>query len=130
MVPAPGLAAVSSTGRLDFLLSTQHREAFLSHPGDITIRAPPGSRRARSVWQLCFPLPRISLQGEGGYGAGEGCPPGGHGYCLLFRTSPALAPRVPRDALPSLCPGTMALCSAPFEVTFLPRPASQRKLVL
>lgn len=31
---------------------------------------------------------------------------------------------------PLLCPGTMGLCSAPFEVTFPPRPASQRKLAL
>lgn len=56
IAPTAGLAALSSAGRLDSLiLSTQLREGFLSHSGFITLRAPPGLRHARSVWQLFSP---------------------------------------------------------------------------
>lgn len=108
------------------ILSTQLREAFLSHSGDIAVRAPPGPRHARSVWQLCFPLPRSGSKGEVGSGAADGIPyPCGTTGSVCLSPAPT-PPWLPGRPSPSLCPVTVGLCPAAFGVAFLPRPASRR----
>lgn len=102
MASAPGLAALSSTGGLDpLILSTQPGEAFLSHSGDSTIRAPPGSRLGGSLWHR-FPRPWSPLQGEVGCGTEDGAP---LGLLVLFALLQPRLPRVPGRASPTVdCP--------------------------
>lgn len=98
MASAPGLTALSGTGGLDpLILSTQPGEAFLSHSGDSTIRAPPGLRLGGSLWHRCFPRPWSPLQGEVGCGTEDGVPLGPPGTVC---PSPASAPQGPQESLP------------------------------
>lgn len=92
MALAPGLAALKSTGCLDSLiLSTQLGETFLSHQAISLSGLPLGLlRHARSVWQLCFPLPRSSFQGESGVWDGRWASPSR--ATSTVHSSPALAP--------------------------------------
>lgn len=106
----PWVAALSSTGGLDpLILSTQPGEAFLSHSGDSTLRAPPGSTLSGSLWHCCFLWPWSPLQGEVGCGTEDGAP---LGPPVLFALLQPRLPKVPGRTSPTVgCPrGALSAC--------------------
>lgn len=109
--PCAWLAALSSPGCLDSLiLSTQPREAFLSHTGDIIIRAPPESGMPGLFGNFVFSCPGVVCREKWGMGQKMSVRHGCHAYSALLQ--PWL-PRFPQETLPSLCPVPMKLCPAP-----------------
>lgn len=128
MASASGLAALAALAAWTHLsLSTQPGEAFLSHSGDSTIRAPPGSRLGRSLAAL-FPLALESFAGRSGVWDRRWGPHGTTGTVALLQ--PQL-PRVPWESLPFLWAVPVGLCPPPHLggglLSTLPL---QRKLVL
>ena len=129
MASAPGLAALSGTGRLDpLILSTQPGEAFLSHSGDSTIRAPSGSRLGRSLATLFFLALESFAERSGVWDRRWG--PHGATSTVCPSSAPAPQGSLGEPPLPVGCPCGPLSTSLGGGLLSPPPPASQRKLVL